>query len=944
MQAVHASRIHHLETAYGLHIADDALPFATQLLQAYRNESTLQDMDPFQLVERACRRLRKRDLDPDSEESSLDWDEYYLDRAFVEVMELRKEKSVACRTDILPRVEKELAELTSKLECFKNKWTLVLAQQRHESAKRMVLLRCLRHEMIYFMNTTKSQGYADAEYCLQLPPLLSSLTNELQYTVHSTFKKRLIVGPCEIAQMASLLTDLPKKCFHWPFELRMMLQIKDLKSRLSKELIELDEVIHKIGFALSKQKSLRGPLGSFLLLGPHGCGRSKLAEALAKEIYGDKDRCIEVDMSKCKEPNFASKLLNFLASFKKNGSVVMFDNIENAHTSSHEVLSQILRDGRLTDGQGMHVSFSNDLVFVSSHIGHDVFCHCECLRATIPKLPFREILMEPALLHSGISDNNCHLHHFYTKVANQFKFDFLDLFNDVLVFPWLTAQNHMAISRLQMRDVAKNMCISFKKHVILYPSDAAVVNMMCYRDVLERGAHAYEDWHGVYMMPELNDVLKNGVDGILIIYIDALVGLGKEFSFRVEKGRHLEKIPILKRFKESLSKLRSSYHQEKQQVNYIYRLQTKCSRLCELIGSKAQVDTIRVLTESRDVLLLIDHIIRHEPSESNELELVQLDFFSCKAEVSSCDRKTKRAKICLEHVSRRLQSSLKQRDKATQAITEALLRGLRTSYDERSNESNHLPASFLCLGLTPKSKKQFAESLGEHLVMDDGQKLLFQVDLSLCTEPESFFWCPCSMNDLLLTEAVKKSPHSVIIFHQLEMAHVSVFSTILSILDDGVAKDSEGNMTSFENCVVVFVLDLGNKDIIGKLNRDCPEIKWPSRMEAESTSEEGAVGSSLTDEMAKQEVVGSPPTSEMGLRGLRFEFLYRLDQLLLFDPFSDDQLNQFVMLPMKSLVEKSHSLYKTFSELLNVQGKKILKFVKNAAALMMLMVTAVYTK
>lgn len=69
---------------------------------AYGNESNLRDMEPIHLVERACRTLRKNYWE--SEETSLNKDEYYLDRAFVEVMELRKEKSVACQTDVLPRV------------------------------------------------------------------------------------------------------------------------------------------------------------------------------------------------------------------------------------------------------------------------------------------------------------------------------------------------------------------------------------------------------------------------------------------------------------------------------------------------------------------------------------------------------------------------------------------------------------------------------------------------------------------------------------------------------------------------------------------------------------------------------------------------------------------------------------------------------------------------
>lgn len=99
---------------------------------------------------------------------------------------------------------------------------------------------------------------------------------------------------------------------------------------------------------------------------------------------------------------------------------------------------------------------------------------------------------------------------------------------------------------------------------------------------------------------------------------------------------------------------------------------------------------------------------------------MKLEDFSSEAEVSL---KTKRAKISLENVSRQLPSSSEQRDRASQAITEALLRN--------SVESNHLPTSFLCLGLNPKSKKQFLENL-------DGN-LLFQVDLSLCTQPGSFF-------------------------------------------------------------------------------------------------------------------------------------------------------------------------------------------------------------
>lgn len=100
---------------------------------------------------------------------------------------------------------------------------------------------------------------------------------------------------------------------------------------------------------------------------------------------------------------------------------------------------------------------------------------------------------------------------------------------------------------------------------------------------------------------------------------------------------------------------------------------------------------------------------------------------------------------------------------------------------------------------------------------------------------------------VLLTKAVERGPNSVIIFHHLEMAHISVFSTILSILDDGVTKDNEGNITNFSNSVVVIVSNLGNKEMIAGLSGH--QIKCPvNPVELESTSHgETAVGSPSTD-------------------------------------------------------------------------------------------------
>lgn len=105
----------------------------------------------------------------------------------------------------------------------------------------------------------------------------------------------------------------------------------------------------------------------------------------------------------------------YLFRLKKNGHVVLFKDIDNVHICTNMILPQIIRDGILGDDKDS-VSFFNDIILVTSHVGNEVFLDCECLHNTIPFLPFREILSNPALLHEGITTNNCRLQQFCTEV------------------------------------------------------------------------------------------------------------------------------------------------------------------------------------------------------------------------------------------------------------------------------------------------------------------------------------------------------------------------------------------------------------------------------------------------------------------------------------------------------------------------------------------------
>lgn len=104
-------------------------------------------------------------------------------------------------TIFLYQAEKKLAKCKTKLEHFQKKWAPVVAELRHDSGKRVVLLRSLRGKLVSFINKTKLQGYLQVDYLSQLHSLLTTTPDLLQQSIHSAFKERLVVGPQEVAQV-----------------------------------------------------------------------------------------------------------------------------------------------------------------------------------------------------------------------------------------------------------------------------------------------------------------------------------------------------------------------------------------------------------------------------------------------------------------------------------------------------------------------------------------------------------------------------------------------------------------------------------------------------------------------------------------------------------------------------------------------------------------------
>ena len=299
-----------------------------------------------------------------------------------------------------------------------------------------------------------AQEFEDAARLRDEEKSLVTRRDELEHAWREELAANVVtVDEQDIADVVSAMTGVPVSNLT-EAEASKLLRSEDV---LHQRVVGQDEAVTKVAKAIRRSRSPlkdpRRPGGSFIFLGPSGVGQTELAKALAEFLFGSEEALISFDMSEFMEKHTVSKLVGAPPGYvgydeggeltkavrRRPYSVVLFDEVEKAHPDVFNVLLQILEEGRLTDGQGRHVDFSNTVIIMTSNIGaRDI--------AQTSTMGFS------AQGASGLSDQEIESR-VMSELKKHFRPEFLNRVDEVVVFKSLTSEQLRSIVELMVADL-----------------------------------------------------------------------------------------------------------------------------------------------------------------------------------------------------------------------------------------------------------------------------------------------------------------------------------------------------------------------------------------------------------------------------------------------------------------------------------------------------------
>ncbi|MFH1330665.1 MAG: ATP-dependent chaperone ClpB [Actinomycetota bacterium] len=429
------------EVHHGVRITDSALVAAAMLSDRYITGRHLPDK-AIDLIDEAASRLR---IEIDSMPEEIDELERRRRQLEIERAALKKEKDAAAK-ERLASLETELAEveanvgrLTAHWEQEKEAIAAISAVKEETEQARAAAERAER--------VGDLQRAAELRYGT-LPALAARLTaaqkalEDLQATLRMLKEE---VDEEDVAEVVSRWTGVPVSRL-MEGEVHKLIRLEE---HLHHRVVGQDAAVSAVADAVRRSRAglsdPHRPIGSFIFLGPTGVGKTELARALAEFLFDDDRAMVRLDMSEYMEKHTVSRLIGAPPGYvgydeggqlteavrRRPYSVVLLDEIEKAHPDVFNVLLQVLDDGRLTDGHGRTVDFSNAVLIMTSNLGS------ELIDPGLPEETARARVLE--------------------VVHRTFRPEFLNRVDEVIVFHRLTRADLSAIVDIQAEHLRRRL-------------------------------------------------------------------------------------------------------------------------------------------------------------------------------------------------------------------------------------------------------------------------------------------------------------------------------------------------------------------------------------------------------------------------------------------------------------------------------------------------------
>ena len=442
------------EAHHGIRITDDALVAAAKLTDRYINDRFLPDK-AIDVTDEAASFIR---MQSDSKPEALDLIDRSILQLKIEQAALQKEPTSDDQNHRLEQITTELGKLEADSGALTEKWQTV--KTKSEEVKQLqIKIEDARHLL------ERSQRDGNLEKAAELTySILPSLINELDIA-KKAFENNDTVGQQvesrHIALIISQWTGIPVSKMLAGEEEKLL----KMEKQMERQVVGQDEAISAIANAIRRSRSGLSdpnlPLGSFLMLGPTGVGKTELAKALAVFLFDKKDAILRLDMSEYMEKHSVSKLIGAppgYVGYEEGGSlteavrrrpyqIILFDEIEKAHPDIFNILLQVLDEGKLTDSQGRSVDFRNTLILLTSNLGAEYLLK---LKESEPVEKVKEQVM--------------------TEVRSAFRPEFLNRLEAILLFQRLSKQSMRRIVDIQIKELQARLS---ERSIIIEISDAA---------------------------------------------------------------------------------------------------------------------------------------------------------------------------------------------------------------------------------------------------------------------------------------------------------------------------------------------------------------------------------------------------------------------------------------------------------------------------------------